>query len=529
MILCLKKNNNKILVLIYLGTFFLFGFIIYIYFFYYESDCSEWPKGLNNTFLDNNSTKYGCQIKLPRNCVYKILGFIQDYTKIKGLHCQNINNKNLKRKLFKYSLSPYITKDTLRFGFPLTNKDHAFFKNFKKNNPINEYVLKNLVDMDNKEILDKYFKDKMPEILIDFSNNDTGKLIIDIHFNKTLSEERKLLEKNSEPYSKNILLLYIDSVSRANALRQLKKTMHFFEKFMTYKGGFNKKYSSEIFHSFQFFKYHSFHGYTYYNYPILFYGQKKVEYNIKHPISYYFKQNGFVTCNVHDYCETENTRTNHNFSFDEVFDHQYLSCDPNDEGSSSNFIRCLYGKQNMEHFLNYIEQFWRKYKDNRKYASVFTNHGHEGTLNVLKYQDDLIANLLKRLFDDNLLKDTTIIFLSDHGVGMPSIYYAYDFYLVERFLPSYFIIINDRKNVSYEKQYKFIHENQQTFITGFDIYNTLGNIVYGDRYDNIPNKTLEIDSFKSNFGISLFHKINAKERYPKKYDNYSPISFSACT
>ena len=52
-----------------------------------------------------------------------------------------------------------------------------------------------------------------------------------------------------------------------------------------------------------------------------------------------------------------------------------------------------------------------------------TNHGHEGTLNVIKYQDDLIADFLNRLFDDNLFKDTTIIFLSDHGIGMPSIYY----------------------------------------------------------------------------------------------------------
>ena len=34
----------------------------------------------------------------------------------------------------------------------------------------------NLVDMDNEEILNKYFKDKIPEIIIDFSDNDKGKL-----------------------------------------------------------------------------------------------------------------------------------------------------------------------------------------------------------------------------------------------------------------------------------------------------------------------------------------------------------------
>lgn len=62
-----------------------------------------------------------------------------------------------------------------------------------------------------------------------------------------------MLEKNSEPFSNNVLILYFDSLSRANALRQLKKTTKFFEKFMKYKGNFNHKYPTENFHSFQFF------------------------------------------------------------------------------------------------------------------------------------------------------------------------------------------------------------------------------------------------------------------------------------
>ena len=77
-------------------------------------------------------------------------------------------------------------------------------------------------------------------------------------------------------------------------------------------------------------------------------------------------------------------------------------------------------------------------------------------------------------------------------------------------------------------QYKHIQENQQTFITAFDIYNTLGNIIYGDNYVNIPNKTLENDSPKSDLGISLFNNINSKERSTKKYTNYSAMSGAIC-
>ena len=527
MIICQKKANKTKIILIYLGSFGIFLASTYFYLFTFKSNCSDWSKGLNNTSIENNSSKHGCQIIIPKKCTYKIFKYFQDYSKIRGINCKNFNNKNLKENILRYSLSPYINKSSERIGFPLTNKDQICSNDFGVGNPIYKYVLENLVDMDNKELLDKYFKNKMPEILIDFSDHGKGKLKVNVRYNKTLSDERKLLEKDSEPYSNNILLLFIDSLSRANAIRQLKKTMKFFEKFMSYKGGFNKKYPSEIFHSFQFFKYHSFNGYTFVNYPFLFYGQKK-EYQNKHLITEFFKKNGYVTCNVHDCCRIENTRTYHNLSINEIFDNQYISCDPNNNEISVNIIRCLYDKQNIEHFLDYIEQFWRKYKNNRKYAMLSTNHGHEGTLNVIKYQDELIADFLNRLFDDNLFKDTTIIFLSDHGIGMPSIYYIYDFYRTEYYLPSLFIIINDRKNVSYEKQYRYIKENQQTFITAFDIYNTLGNIIYGDKYDNIPNKTFEMDSFKSNLGISLFNTINSKERFPKKFYNYSRLSLSVC-
>ena len=79
-------------------------------------------------------------------------------------------------------------------------------------------------------------------------------MIINLNYNKKLSQKRKKLENHSNPYYKNILLLYLDSVSRANSIRQLKKTMKFIEQFMPYDSPFHKKFYSENYHSFQFFK-----------------------------------------------------------------------------------------------------------------------------------------------------------------------------------------------------------------------------------------------------------------------------------
>ena len=521
-----KGKKRIIIILIYTCIFIMTICIIMIG----GANCSEWPKGLNNTYIDNNITKYGCQIQIPNRCMYKILGFVQDYTKIGGKNCTLINNKKLKDLILKFTTSPFINSSSYSFGFPLTNKDPICFLDISEGkNYIYSYIFKNLVDMNNEEILDKYFKEKKPEISIDFNEKGIGKLKIEIHFNKSLSIERKLLQKNYKPYSNNILILYIDSLSRANAIRQLKKTMKFFEKFMSYKGAFNEKYPSEIFHSFQFFKYHAFYGYTTVNYPFLFFGEKKENKN-KIMLTKYLKERGFITSNGHDYCEIDNTRNYHNYSFDEIFDHQYLICDHNNEDISINTIRCLYNKQNIEHLYDYTEQFWRKYSENRKYSLIITNHGHEGTLNVIKYSDNIISNFLNRLYNDNLLKETSILLLSDHGVGMPSVYSIYDFYQTEIHLPAFFIIINDRKNISYEQQYKYINENQQTFITAFDIYNTIGNLIYGDEYFHILNKTIEQNTIKSPLGTSLFNKINQNERYAnsKKYTDYSGLSISVC-
>ena len=201
----------------------------------------------------------------------------------------------------------------------------------------------------------------------------------------------------------------------------------------------------------------------------------------------------------------------------------------NNDHYSVNTIRCLYGKQNFEYLLKYTDNFWRKYKSNRKFSLLVSNYGHEGTLQTIKYIDNFLSNFLNNLFNDNLLKDTTVFLISDHGTGMPSLYYVSDFYKIETQLPMLYILVNDRKNFIYEQQYKYMHENQQNFITAFDFYNTLSHIIYGDKYKDIKNKTKTKDTCKSPHGESLFNKINNnKERHPTIYNKLIKMALYAC-
>ena len=81
----------------------LFSFIISILVIYntLTINCNDWSKGLNNSYIENNNLKYGCQIVFPRICPYKILNKIQDYTKILKKKCKNYLIFGSKNKLLE--------------------------------------------------------------------------------------------------------------------------------------------------------------------------------------------------------------------------------------------------------------------------------------------------------------------------------------------------------------------------------------------------------------------------------------------
>jgi len=495
------KNKNMIIIFLLILILFLFLFKNIIY---KSTKCINWGKGLNNTYIDNNKEKYECSIRMPKYCPFIIGKNFLDRDRFSSCIKKSKNSKEL---ILSNSASPYINENTSHIGFPLTNRDEKFFHNIHSKTFL-KYIYENLIDMNNLTMLKKLNNNK-PEISVDFSQNKNGKLNINLHFNKSLSEERKSLEKIINPLSKNIMIIFIDSVSRALSIRQLKKTLNFFERFISFKGNRNLNFPDENFHSFQFFKYHSHKYYTSGNYPILFYGKHRDK--TDKSIAFYLKKNGFITCYTSDNCYNDFTRCNHNFTFDDIYDHQYLICDPNYFNHNSK-LNCFYDKIHVEYMLEYNNQFWRKYHNNRKFSLLLTNFAHESTLEKLKYIDNLIYNFLNKLYQENLLKETSIFLLSDHGVGVPSIYYLNDFFQIEKALPMFYLIVNDRKNQSYEFQYRYIYQNQQTFITGFDIFNTIIHLIYGDKYGKEETKNII-----SPYGASLFNKINQKKRSPKRY------------
>lgn len=57
------------------------------------------------------------------------------------------------------------------------------------------------------------------------------KIKIDVKRNETLANERKEIAKNSKSLFKNVLVIYIDALSRPAAYRKIPKTMAWFDKY----------------------------------------------------------------------------------------------------------------------------------------------------------------------------------------------------------------------------------------------------------------------------------------------------------
>lgn len=491
--------------------------------------CKDWDKSLNNSYINNDPSLYPCKIQIPKNkCLISIIGPFFDFSKILNIKCKKrsnkeknilISNSNLKNKT-----------EVKRIGYPITigKKEEINGKPTLYSETLYEFVKNNLVDMDDKKQLNKLDENQKPEVIVDFSNSSYGKIEININHRNKLSQERKLLEKED---SSNVLFLFMDNLSRAHFYRQYKKTKEYLKNFLTFEGYSNEIDKEQKYHGFEFLKYQKFDGATLQNALPMFSG---VYYNPKYfmiNIVKDYKKNGYITCNVQDICHKElmSIKPFRRYTYIE-FDHEFASinCEPNVykpgyglfNGDNSVFRKCLYGKESFDYALEYGKKFWETYKNNKRFLRIVCTYSHEYSYEKAKYTDESLYYFLKELFETNLLKYTTIFIAADHGFFLMGIYKILNSkeFNIETNLPFFFLIVPDKKNITYNQQYSEIIKNQQTLITPFDIYYTLRYIIYDKNYKKPPLNG------NKNDGEYLFNYINPKDRSCKKYQQMNNIT-----
>jgi hypothetical protein len=514
------KGKRKLVYIVLISIAFLF-LIIFIYLIN-KTSCSNWNVGLNKVKLDNDKNKYPCEWVSPKKCYMNAFDGFLDFTKIKGRTCDTIGNpKDNKKRLFKF-LDLKKFGNTTKIGFPITTTRDFWLRTQKNIEHFSERVLTRVVDMEH--IPENSLK---PEVFIDFSdkNYPYGKINMNLNKNNSLVEQREKIAKNTTSTFDNILFIYIDSLSRQHIKRKMKYISSFIEKYMGNAENSNFK-------SYQFLKYHTFAAFTQKNVQPMFYGEKMDPTSSNGTsLIKFMKSQGYITGQSTNLCSKELFVTMNN-CLNEVefsdFDHENVAmfCDPNYydrtnpypvfSGPFSVIRRCLYQRDTYEYVLEYGKQFWETYAQNKKFLRLSFIDAHEGTGEVVKYLDKPLYDFLTNLLNQNMLKNTAIIFTSDHGNGMPGFYYIINSedYMYESVIGFLAFVLYDYKD---KNGINNLEKNQQTLISPYDIHDTLIDIIYnGDKTKS---------NLMSRNGQSLFKDINSMER---SCSTYSELADELC-
>ena len=229
----------------------------------------------------------------------------------------------------------------------------------------------------------------------------------------------------------------------------------------------------------------------------MFFGSNSwTTYNTHENVFQHFNQNGYVTGAFYDlweYYPIDWSSVYDDKPMFYSFDHYGSSFvwDPNYEiadgsrltyskGRNSFIERCLYGKSIQELNFEYMTQFWEAYPDVRKFFITDFNYAHESFGDLISYTDDSFVDFLQTFYERGYLKNTQVVFVSDHGAhyitGRIPVF-PDDSRDIENAFP---VLLHLTPRDIPAENLELLRENQQRFLTSHDIYAFLKSFAVGE-------------------------------------------------
>ncbi|XP_052815387.1 uncharacterized protein LOC128242322 [Mya arenaria] len=149
--------------------------------------------------------------------------------------------------------------------------------------------------------------------------------------------------------------------------------------------------------------------------------------------------------------------------------------------------------------LNYLKQFMTVYKSKQRYALTMVNSVAHQVDNFVSYADEGYLDILKWLKENGHLKNTMLVFFSDHGSRLERIRNTLVGRLEDR-MPVLHVVLPDHIKHKYPHIHNNLIVNKDRLISHWDVYKTLEDVLNG----NFKAKT---DFLEKPGGISLFREI----------------------
>ena len=509
------SNKNYKMLLLMIGVIILgCGGFITIYLL--SVNCSYWDKGLGDKKIDNDKNKYTCKIIRPNTCYMDMLGYLFDFSKMTNYDCDKNNNPLFNDIIDNYILyyDKEFSEDINVLNYPKTALMNLYSES---EGSLDKKVINNITGTEEKDLINS-------EVFL-VRNKSHASIEMNINKNVTLEKERKSLSIPNAKI-KNIIMIYFDTLSRA----------HFHRRFSDFSSFISDldDLTNNNYASFEFMKYHTF-GTEGFNPTLLsmFFGKNSFTHEKPIHIISHLKKKGYITAQSANVC-SQNLNKNINYEIiNDKFDYENIAmfCDPlynlaniknsNIKGINSSIKRCLYGKNSYEYVFNYGKIFWDAYPNNNKFLLLGLFDGSEKSGEVVKYMDNALSDFLLDLINKKKFHRTALFLVSSTGELKMGIYNKMNTeYFYEKNLGSFFLVLH-RAGIEQDIIDK-IKINEQSFVTAYDIYDSLLSIGYNCYDDNCWK---EIKN-KSKNGKSVFSLIDGKKRNCNFY--FSEIKDNEC-
>ncbi|KAF9163933.1 hypothetical protein DFQ26_002005 [Actinomortierella ambigua] len=282
----------------------------------------------------------------------------------------------------------------------------------------------------------------------------------------------------------NVLVLFMDAVSRRQVHRKLAKTTATLAD-LGRPDSTSSSGDGPGPQLFEFFRYNAIGFNTNDNSRVLYTGEPDALDPPATPIWKDYFEAGYVTNRVEDNCE-DWSATYTSTTTSQYFDHELQSpfcMEPyfalegnaygNFKGPYSIVRRCMHGQYVHRYAFDYMTQFRKQYKDRPWFQMGSLIEGHEGTGEVLLTIDEDIADFFKGMEQDGTLDNTIVFFMADHGLHMGINFMFTGNGRIEHVNPYLSIMLPPKLAQKYPSLAQGLLHNQQSLITGHEIYKTL--------------------------------------------------------
>lgn len=293
------------------------------------------------------------------------------------------------------------------------------------------------------------------EVFIDFRRVPEGEVILKLRDLRKKSPGLNLLPHDKDHL--NILHLFVDTVSRQRLFRRFTKTAEILKDYHFTK---NKKIRS-----YEFFRFHAIVPWTSYNLISSVYGSIDGLSSEKKRIESFAKDRGYVTGFTNNFCQPNEMDHDYKpgYSTDKRFedrqtpDHEMiqLACDynnfPKENGLGFFFTpgpytasrKCFMKKDLSQFSFDYTLDFFRMYREERKFFTLRLIDPHEFTEEVGGFLDDPLSRFLSKMIEEGHLDNTIVYLNSDHGDHINFLLSDTPSFRSERFNPFLVVLLPD--------------------------------------------------------------------------------------